>query len=878
MSLRSRISNVFRHATLNRQIDEELESHIAEALAEGRDPAEVRRAFGSALRHRERSGDFRVVPWLDSLRADAIFGWRQLRKNKVASTSAMLSLALAMGACTSAFRLIDALLLRPLPVAHPERLYVFAIRGFDPGGHFRVTESCEYPLFRRMRAAVQGRAELVTASWVERVDLTYATSQEIEQAYRQFVSGRMFDVFGLRPALGRLFTDNDDRQAGAHPYAVLSYDYWMRRFGGDPHVLGRSFQLGTRLYQIVGVAPRSFTGTEPGVMADIFLPAAMHGGLDEADWAWMRVFAEIQPGVTPASVRDRLQPVFQEVQEERAAGLTGWPKSQLDHFLHQTVLVEPAAGGVSQMRKDYWRPLEVLAALSVLILLITCANLANLLSAQAAARAREMALRVSIGAGRRRLVQLMLVESTMLVLSAAPAAAAFAAWAAPSVLNRINPPDNPARLDLPADWHVLAFGLALAAGVTMLFGLAPALHASAIHPANALRGGDDPHSRRRGMHTLIAFQSAFCFAILFLAGLFAATFANLANRPPGFSADRLLAVETVATRPQRPVYWEQLVDHVRSLPGVEKVAMASWPLFSGNMQGGFVAVNGAPASNVLSYSLRVSPGWLDTMRIPLIAGRDLRRGELGPGVAVVNEAFAQTYFQGANPVGRSFDRTRGGGHFEIVGLARNAHYQDMREQMPPTLYEPMWFGAADEAAGSATILVRTSAPDPLALASVLRREVPRAWPAFRVSSIRTQAEIDGAQLVRERLIAMLALFFAAVALLLAVIGLYGVLDYSVVQRRREIGIRIAIGARPGHVARRVTSEIFAMVFIGALVGAALGIASARYIKVLLYAVQPTDVSMIALPATAISVAVLLAALPAVVRAIHIDPAFMLREE
>ncbi|MGA2131431.1 MAG: ADOP family duplicated permease [Bryobacteraceae bacterium] len=878
MSFWSRITNVFRGGAVSRDLDEELAAHLAEAATEGRDPVEARRAFGSPLRRREESRDIRLLPWLDSLRADAVFGWRQIRKKKIASAAAILSLALAMGTCATAFRLIDALLLRPLPVANADRLYVFAIQGLDPMGHFRVTESCEYPLFESLRRAARGQAELMAASWVERIDLTFASDQEMETAYRQYVSGWMFPTFKLRPALGRLFDGTDDDTPGKHPYAVLSYDYWTRRFGRDPKVLGRTFHSGTRIYQIIGVAPRPFTGTEPGTMTDIFIPAMMNAGVTEDDWAWIRTFVALNPGTTAKSLRDRLQPVFQVVQEERAKGFTGWPKAKLDNFLHQRVLVERAAGGVSQMRKDFERALTVLAALAALVLLITCANLANLLTAQAAVRAREMALRVSIGAGRGRLIQLVLAESAMLALLAVPAAALFAAWAAPFVVDRINPPDQPARLALPPDWRVLGFALVLAIGVTVLSGLAPALRASAVKPASALKGGDDPHARRRLMHVLIAVQVAFCFAVLFLSGLFAVTFQHLSNQPTGFSADRLLAVDTSALPPQPPRNWEQVAAHLRELPGVERVAMAAWPLLSGRMQGSFVIVNGQPASNVFAYSLRVSPGWLDTMNIPLIDGRDLRPGELGPGAAVVNEAFAKQYFHGENPVGKTFEKVRGGGRFLVVGLVPNARYQTMREPLMPTAYIPMWFDPAVEATSHSTFLVRTSRPNPLALAPLLRREVPRAWPQFRVNSIQTQAEINRSQTVRERLLAMLAVFFAVVALLLAAIGLYGVLDYSVVERRREIGIRIAIGAQAGDVARRVTAEAFAMVLIGALAGIALGTTAASYIETLLYGVKPGDVSAITLPALTILTAALLAAVPAVIRAVRIDPAAMLREE
>jgi putative ABC transport system permease protein len=396
-----------------------------------------------------------------------------------------------------------------------------------PDGTLRTSHSSDYPQFRQMRAAVKDQAEMIAVSWAERTDLTYGSDQEMQKAYRQYVSGWMFGSFGLKPALGRLFTENDDSTPRTHPYAVLSYDYWTRRFGRDAKVIGSTFHLEHGLYQIVGVAPRPFTGTEPGTVTDIFIPTMMHAGVTHDDWNWLRTLVRLKPGVIREPVRDRLQSTLQAVQHERAKGFIGWPKSRLDNFLKQTVLLEPAAAGVSEMRQDYRHALTALALLVALVLLIACANVANLLTAQAAARAREMALRVAIGAGRWRLVQLVLVESAWLAFLAAAIGGLFAWWSAPFVVARINPPDNPARLVLPADWRVMGFGLALTFAVMFLFGLAPALRASAVKPASALKGGEDPHTRRRLMHALIAAQVAFCFLVLFVAGLFVATFDRL---------------------------------------------------------------------------------------------------------------------------------------------------------------------------------------------------------------------------------------------------------------------------------------------------------------------------------------------------------------
>jgi predicted permease len=380
------------------------------------------------------------------------------------------------------------------------------------------------------------------------------------------------------------------------------------------------------------------------------------------------------------------------------------------------------------------------------------------------------------------------------------------------------------------------------------------------------------------MHALIAAQVAFCFLVLFVTGLFLATFDRLSNQPTGFSAERLLAVDAVAKPPQPTVFWYQIAGHLQTLPGVEKAALAAWPLLSGTGQNSFVAVNGAPPHPVLAYFLSVSPGWLDTMKIPLLAGRDFRAGDAYPGVAIVNQAFAKEYFHGENPVGKSFERTSEGRSLEIVGLVRDARYRNMREPITPTAYVPLRLSDPAETLSEATFLIRTYNQNPLALAPVLRSEIGRTRHDFRVSNIRTQLEIDQAQTVRERLLAMLASFFAAVALLLAGVGLYGVLDYTVLQRRREIGIRIALGAQAGDVAWRMTADVFSMVLIGAFVGVGAGMASGRYIAMLLYEVKTTDAGILMFPALAISALALLAALPPVIRAVRIDPAAMLRTE
>jgi len=884
MSLWSRVVNVFRGDRLNREIEEEFETHIAEAVEQGRDPEETRRAFGAATQRRQESHDALVVGWLDSLRADLVFGWRQLKRNKVTSFAAILSLALAIGACTSAFRLIDALLLRPLPVAHPERLYVLSRQGIgfdDKPGSF---DSWMYPCFQLMRAAAKGDAELIAVSYADRADVTYKTDQEMEKANLQHVSGWMFPTFGIEPALGRLFTENDDLKPGAAPYAVLSYDYWSRRFGRDPNVIGRTFHFGDGVYQIVGVSEKKFTGTEPGTIVDIFIPTMMHRGVTRSDWTWFRTIVVMKPGVAGEPLRAKLAAITHAFEENRLRGETGLSPETLKNVLANQVLMEPAPTGVSGMQQDYNRALGALGVLVLMVLLIACANVANLMTAQAAARAREMALRVSIGAGRWRLVQMVLVESALLALLAAASGALFAWWSAPFVVSMINPPDNPARLILPADWRVLGFGIALTLIVVLLFGLLPALRASSVKPVSILKGGDDPHSRQRLMHAMIALQVAFCFLVLFVAGLFVTTFERLSNKPTGFSTERLLLLETTSRPKQWSLYWDQVADHLRAMPGVERVSQASWALLKGVGWNDSISVNGGPPSTDLAYFMNVSPGFLETMRIPLVSGRDLRESDTYPNAIIVNETFARKFLNDVNVVGRSVEKASDDGsreRMQIVGVMRDADYRGVREPMLPVVFVPFHhMGATGEmrTVSEETFIVRTASANPLALAATLRQEVSKVHSEFHVSNVRTQLELNQAQTTRERLLATLAFFFGAVALLLAGVGLYGVLNYSVQQREREIGIRMALGAQVDDVARRVMAGISVAVAIGAVAGLALGLASVRYIESLLYQVKATDAGVLAIPCLTILLAVVIAALPAVLRAMRIDPVAMLRVE
>ena len=883
MSLWSRLANVFRGEKLSSEIAEEMESHIAEAVEQGRDPDEARRALGlnyQQRQQRETSHEIRTVRWLELLRADIVFGWRQLKRNKVTSTVAILSLALAMGACIGAFRLMDALLWRPLPVANAERLYALSREVFDLQGKPIRDGGWAYPSFSLMRDAVKDQAELIAVSPANRMDLTYGSDQDMKKANVQYVSGSMFHAFDLQPILGRLLTENDDRTPGAHPYAVLSNDYWTQRFGKDPQVVGRTMRIGKDLYEIAGVIDGPFTGTEPGTMTDVFLPAMMHPSVTQSDVSWTRTLVLVKPETAFEPLRQKLSAISRTFEQERAKGVTGEDRVFFQKIIDATLLMEPAGAGISGLQEEYRKALGILGVLVALVLLIACANVANLRMAQSATRSREMALRVAIGAGRSRLMQMLLVENAMLAVLAAGLGALFAWRSAPLVISMIQSSDTPVRLVLDTDWRVLGFGVGLVFCVMLLFAMLPALRISAVKPVSALKGGDgDPHSRRRLMHGMIAAQVAFCFLVIFMSGLFVRTFENLSNKPLGFSPEKLLLLDVVTQQGQLPVVWDQIADSLRSVPGVERVAIAGWPLLSGGNWNNFVAVGGGTPSPIVTDLLAISPGWSETMKIPLLDGRDFRPGDTAPGQAIVNQSFVKTFFDGKNPIGKTFQEREN--HYQVVGLIADAPYGNLRDAIAPVAYIPFHEVNAQGVAQpetQETFLVRTSGSNPLALASVLRKAIPKARAGFRVSDLRTQNDLVRAQTVRERLLAMLAAFFSFVALLLVAIGLYGVLSYSLQQREREFGIRIAVGAQIGDIAWQAASRIFLMVITGAVIGAALGTASERSIETLLYGVKGSDPVMLIGPALVLLAIALLSALPVIGRASRIDPKMMLRAE
>ena len=874
-----RLLGTVRGGRPDEDLEEELRAHAALAAEAG---TRERRSIDSAL---EALRDQRGLPWLDALKSDAIFGWRQIARHRAVSAASVLTLGLAIGATIAAFRIVDAVLLRPLPVADADRLFYLQVSYVDSRGEPDTREDFDYPTFVAYRDLLARAADVMVVGMSSPQDTMVGDGQQAERVLRQFVSGNVFGTFGLTPAVGRLIGPSDDT-AGAHPVAVVSYDYWTRRFHQDPRVVGTVLRFGDRVFEIVGVSPQTFIGTEPGLVPDVFVPAISNAdALNSPGWSWFLIWVRAKPGVSPEQVRQVLQADFDRDHQARLKGFSSdTPRTTIEAFLSETISLRPAAHGASPIQKHLGSPLLILMALVGLVLVMACATVGNLLTGQTLSRAKEMALRVSIGAGRARLMQLVLVESAMLAIGAAALGALVAWWAAPAVLAMIEPIEIPVRLVLDFDWRLASFGAVVAVLVTALFGFAPALRASSVTPVTALKG-DDARQSRRVIKSLLVVQMTFCAFVLFAAGLFRATFDRLSSQSFGLSYDHVLALAVDARDDDsRTAHWLQLADAVRQLPGVDSAAVAGWPLLSQNgwqrtVRGGDRGADARP-----EYMLGVSPAFFRTLHIDLLEGRDFRSADAAPrldsasqpvaGVGIVNLAFAQRYFGGRNPVGERVlvrQEKDVDAPLAIIGLVSDTAYRTVRERMRPIVFVPY------SGVGEGTLLVRV-AGEPAAFGQTLARTLRREWAGARPREMRPARDVIDTQMVVERLLARLTGSLATLALLLAGIGLYGVVNDAVIQRRREIGLRMALGAQATDIVRHVTIGSLVLVSVGLIAGVGAGVAFGRLIGALLFQVTPTDPVALAPPLAILATVFAMASLPPAIRAIRTDPTETLKRE
>lgn len=896
MSFLSRLANVCRSGRVTDDLDDELRFHLeatAERLvAEGMSPESARREaarrLGNAASLRERSRDVKLLPWLDAVMRDIGFGLRMLRKDRGVTTSVVASLGLAMGACAAAFMLVDALILRPLGVPEPERLVYLALPPDTPtspdGEPRREGQSFSYPLYERFREAAGRRAELMVLGY-QRSELArfFDASDRRERVRAQHVSGNVFGELGVVPALGRLITTDDDRVGAPRRVVVLGHAFWIRRFGGDARVLGRHLAFDRdHQYEIVGVAREGFTGVEPGMRTDLWLPAASYeaAAFTSPGWQWFRVMGRLREGVTREELQSRLQPVFRQFRAERVGRRPAdTPRADNERYVNQPLAVQPGAQGPSALRAEFEQPLLVLAAVVGLVLLLACSNVANLLLARATAREREMALRLSIGAGRSRLVQQLLIEGALLAAAAVLVAVVTASAAAPAVVHWLAPADSPAYLDLRLDGRFAGFLVLIALASALAFGLVPAWRASAISPIAALKTGGRSGTRPRLLHPLLAAQVACSVAVLSVAALLLVSFDRLASVHPGFRADGLLLasvepVDRVEGLAGRQALLQAL-DLSRAIPGIESASASAWPLMSGAGWITDIRLPGGQLDGRAVNFLEVTSGFMRAMSIPLLQGRDLSAADgrsAEPAAVLVNEAFARTYFAGLSPVGRTFERPDAAVVHEIVGVVGDAKYQTLREQVLPTVYLPMR-GRRD----GGVIQLRTGLPME-AIGPLLQGELAKVSPPVVLTGLEPQVTLVTNTMLRERLLALLSVFFGTVSLALAAVGLYGVLTFSVLQRTREIGIRRVLGAGSWTAASRVLRDAALYGTIGVLAGAAAGIYGRRLVATLLYEVRPLDPASLLLSVAALLVVGAIAAVVPARRATAVAPVDALRDD
>jgi putative ABC transport system permease protein len=810
-----------------------------------------------------------------------------------------LSLALAIGANTAIYSILDAAILRPLPLHDPDQLFMLSWPDIsDPGTPAGLErESFSYPEYLQFLAVTKPVARLALFSSPNRVEVRVTNSDApIERINRGFVSGQAFDILGVRPAAGSLFSAEQDRIPQDRAVAVLGYDYWQRRFQADPSVVGRNIAIDGQVFEITGVVDKRFFGVEPGKIVDVWIPGSLYESraLTDSGWHWFRILGRFAPGISAWKVQARLQPSFHSFQVERVNRFATMPPAIKKQFLQSQIRVHPAGTGVSDFRKTFSRPLWIVFGVAIGVLLIACANVASLLLARSTARVPEIAMRISLGAARGRLVRQMLTESLILSMIAGGLGWLLACIVGPLLVHLFSTQNDPVQFVLAIDTRVLIFCIGISTVAAVLFGLVPALQASGTQPIHSLRASAG-HARKLRLGKLfvsIQVACAFCLVAVGIAFLF--SLGNLLRVDPGFDARNVavlnITVEAAAktddvvesskhhrdeqARLRNLMF--QLQSRITREPGFHAVALAWWPILGGTGWSQQVMIPGKSPSEREEIFYRVSPGYFAALRTQLRIGRDFEPTDGSarePVPAIVNEAFARRYFGSSNVLGREFRYLYGNSpvRLTIVGVAGDAHYYDLRKAGDPIVYLPA------EGSNSFTMYARS----PLRLGQIVRaveRQANAIGPGIRIREITTLETIVGNTLLREKLLAEVGGTFAFFGLLLAAIGLFGLLSYSVGRRRKEIGIRAALGAQRIELVLLVLRDLTGLITAGVIIGLAISLFVLTVFRTLLFGIPTADPFV---TGTAIGLllvtAVLAASLPAH-RAATVDPMLALRDE
>jgi predicted permease len=828
------------------------------------------------------------------------FALRTLFKTPFVTIVAIVSLALGIGANAAMFSLFNQILLRALPVADAGRLVNLAAPGPKPGmNSCSQAGDCDtvfsYAMFRDLERA-QTVFSGIAAHRASNANVSYAgQTMNVDE---MLVSGSYFPVLGVQPAIGRLLTPGDDRAPGESPVVVLSHGFWQTRFAADPNVLNQTMIVNGQTLTIVGVAPRGFEGTTLGVKPSVYVPITLSApvnpwsrSFDNRRAYWMYLFARLKPSVTIDQAGAALNAQYHAIVNDVEAPLQkGMSDQTLARFKAKALLVSEGAKGQSGVTRSAAAPLSLLLAITAFVLLIACANIANLLLARSAARAGEMAVRLSIGASRRQLVAQLLTESILLAVIGGTAGLLVARWTLDLVVSLVNR-EAAEMIQVQLDPSVMLFAAALTIGTGLLFGLFPALHSTRPDLVSSLKGqAGQPSGARaaaRFRTSLATTQIALSMALLVSAGLFTKSLFNISRVNLGLNVDNVI---TFAVSPELNGYtkdrskqlFETLENELAAVPGVSGVTAALVPLLAGNNWGNNVSVEGFPAGPDTDTNSRyneIGPGYFRTFGIPLIAGREFSRGDaLGsPKVAVVNETFARKFNLGRDAIGKRIGDLGTGApklDTEIVGLVQDAKYSEVKAKIPPLFFRPY---RQDDAVGAITFYARTGS-DPTALLATIPKVVARIDPLLPIENLRTMPQQVRENVFLDRFISVLSAGFAGLATLLAAIGLYGVLAYTVSQRTREIGLRMALGAAPARVRTMVLRQVGVMTIVGGTVGLIAAVWLGHVAQSLLYDLKGWDPAVLVGSVVALTLVALGAGFIPAHRASQVDPMSALRYE
>jgi predicted permease len=879
-----------------RELEAYLQEEIDENIGRGMDPDAARmaahRKLGNVTRIREDIYEMNTIEFLDTIWQDLRYAARVLRRNRTFAVVAILTLALGTGANAAIFQLVEAVRLRTLPVQNPQELAEVRIDSRGKGRTGRSTgrrPQLTNGLWEQIRDRQQAFSSIM--AWGPRV-FDLAAGGEVRPAQGLWVSGSFFSTLGVRPALGRLIQPDDDVRGCSGPGVVLSHAFWRRQYGSNPSVVGQTILLDGHRFDIIGVAREGFFGVEVGRSFDVAVPLCSEplfngaqSALDKPDWWFLASFGRLKAGWSLEEARSHLRGISPAIFKETVP--PSYVAEDANDYLNFLFDATTAGTGVSSLRTTYSTPLWILLGVTGLVLLITCANLANLMLARAAARGREIGVRLAIGASRRRLVRQMLSESLLLAILGAAVGLLLARWLSGFLVAFLSSENAPLFLDLDFNWRVFAFAALVACTACLLFGLAPALRSTAAATGAAalgLRSAGDGAARFTLRRALVVAQVALSLVLVAVALLFGLSLRNLILLDPGFRNDGVLIVNldfrraNIAPQALRPLF-TSIVEQVATVPGVDGAAEAFIAPMSGSGWNNRIIIDGKVQEGLVNFNA-VSPGYFGVLGTRMIGGRDFAAHD-GPSsrtVAIVNELFVKKYLaDGA--LGRRFQVQEGPGAnthptYEIIGVVANTKYTDLREELPPIAYLASAQQKEDE---PYLQLVAHSTVPPSTLIPAVSHVIETLNPAISMQ-FNTLDRLTHRSLTTERLMATLSGFFGGLAALIATIGLYGVISYIVARRRTEIGIRMALGADAREIVRMVLSDAARLLAVGLGLGAALAIVAGMAASSLLYGLKPWDPATLALAAAGLGVIALFASWLPAHRASRVSPTVALRQD